>query len=239
MSRQLTIHVPDGSFACYVARPPSGAAPAPVIVVIQEIFGVNAGIRGIADSYAAKGYIAVCPDLFWRAAPGLDLSESSAGDWARGFALYSAYDLQRGVADIAATVAAARGLDGASGKVGVTGYCLGGLLTFLAAADPATDAAAAADAFVAYYGGATEKYLDRASRIQRPLLYHLAGEDEYIGKLAQATIHVVLDRHEQVELHDYPGRNHAFARPGGSHFHAADAALANGRSDAFFQRHLA
>ena len=80
----LTVTVADGSFQCYVARPAdSGSAPviAPVIVVLQEIFGVNAGIRSICDDYAAKGYIAVGPDLFWRAAPGLDMSEASPGDW--------------------------------------------------------------------------------------------------------------------------------------------------------------
>lgn len=230
MPDNLTIQTPDGSFHCYVARPT--AAVAPVVIVIQEIFGVNAGIRSIADDYAAKGYIAVAPDLFWRAEPGLSMSESSEGDWAKGFALYSAYDFDKGVQDIAATVAAARTLAGASGKVGVTGYCLGGLMTFLSAAR------IDADAFVAYYGGGTEKFVQEAPAIKRPLLYHLAGEDEYIGKEAQAAISAALAGKPNVELHTYPGRNHAFARPGGSHYDAADAALANGRTDAFFKQHL-
>jgi carboxymethylenebutenolidase len=232
MSERLTINVPDGSFECYVARPSAAVASAPVIVVIQEIFGVNAGIRSIADDYAAKGYIAVSPDLFWRAEPGLDMSEASPGDWAKGFALYSAYDFDLGVNDVAAVVAAARGMAGASGKVGVTGYCLGGLMTFL------TAARADADAFVAYYGGSTEKYAAEAVHIKRPLLYHLAQEDEYIGKDAQAVIHAALDANPHAELHDYPGCNHAFARPGGNHYDANAAALANGRTDAFFAKHL-
>lgn len=231
MQDSLTIQTPDGSFNCYVARP--AAAMAPVVVVIQEIFGVNAGIRSIADDYAAKGYIAVAPDLFWRTEPGLSMSESSEGDWAKGFALYSAYDFDKGVQDIAATVAAARTMAGASGKVGVTGYCLGGLMTFLTAARED------ADAFVAYYGGGTEKYVHEGVNIKRPLLYHLAGEDEYIGKDAQAAINAALSTNPNVELHTYPGRNHAFARPGGSHYDAADATLANARTDAFFKQHLA
>jgi carboxymethylenebutenolidase len=82
MSANLNINTPDGSFSCYVAHP-SGAGPHPVIVVLQEIFGVNAGIRSIADDYAAKGYIAVAPDLFWRAEPQLSMSEASEGDWAK------------------------------------------------------------------------------------------------------------------------------------------------------------
>lgn len=238
LNDSLTVTVADGSFQCYVARPPTAAGGAPdapvtpVIVVLQEIFGVNAGIRSICDDYAAKGYIAVAPDLFWRAAPGLDMSEASPGDWERGFALYKAYDFGAGVGDIAATVAAARTLGGASGKVGVTGYCLGGLMTFL------TAARADADAFVAYYGGATENYAAEGVNIKRPLLYHLAGADEYIGKDAQAVIHAALKDNASIEMHTYPGCNHAFARPGGDHYDAAAATLANGRTDAFFQQHL-
>lgn len=231
MSESLTIQVADGSFNCYVARP-ANVASAPVIVVLQEIFGVNAGIRGIADSYAAKGYIAVAPDLFWRADPGLDMSEDQPGDWARGFALYSAYNFDGGVGDIAAVVTAARTLDGASGKVGVTGYCLGGLMTFL------TAARADADAFVAYYGGGTEKYAAEARHVGKPLLYHLAEEDEYIGKDAQATIKAAFSGNPRIALHSYPGCNHAFARPGGNHYDTAAATLANARTDTFFKQHL-
>ncbi|NVM75666.1 carboxymethylenebutenolidase [Duganella sp. SG902] len=231
MTETLAIKVADGSFNCYVARP-RNVASAPVIVVLQEIFGVNAGIRGIADDYATKGYIAVAPDLFWRADPGLDMSEAEPGDWARGFALYSAYDFDGGVGDIAATVAAARTLHGASGKVGVTGYCLGGLMTYL------TAARADADAFVSYYGGGTEKYAGEARNVSKPLLYHLAGEDEYIGKEAQAIIGAAFKANSNIELHSYPDCNHAFARPGGNHYDTAAATLANARTDAFFKQHL-
>jgi carboxymethylenebutenolidase len=231
MNDSLPIQTPDGTFSCYVTRP-AATGTYPVIIVLQEFFGVNAGIRSIANGYSAKGFNAVCPDLFWRAEPGLSMSEASEGDWAKGSALYSAYDFDEGVHDIAATIAAARTMPGASGKVGVTGYCLGGLLTFLSAAR------IDADAFVAYYGGGTEKYVAEAVNIKRPLLYHLAGEDEFIGKDAQAAIHAVLKDKPNVELHTYPGRNHAFARPGGNHYDAADATLANGRTDAFFRRQL-
>lgn len=228
----LTISTPDGNFQCYVARP---AKPGtyPVLVVLQEIFGVNAGIRSIADDYAAKGFIAVCPDLFWRAEPGLDMSESREADWAKGFALYSAFDFDKGVQDIAATVAAARKIEGGNGKVGVTGYCLGGLLTFMSAAR------IDADAFVAYYGGGTEKYVSEAPQIKAPMMYHLAEEDEYINKDAQAAIKASVAGKPNVALYSYPGRNHAFARPGGNHYDDHDAKLANSRTDAFFKQQLA
>ena len=230
MSDSLTVTTADGQFQCYVARP--AAASAPVIVVIQEIFGVNAGIRSIADAYAAQGYLAVCPDLFWRAEPGLSMSEAKKEDWAKGFAIYSALNFDTSVTDVLATVAAARSMEGGNGKVGVTGYCFGGLMTFLAAAR------GDADAFVAYYGGGTEKYAAEGANIKRPLLYHLAGADEYIGPDAQATIHAALKDNPHVELHTYPGCNHAFARPDGNHYDTAAATLANSRTAAFFKQHL-
>jgi carboxymethylenebutenolidase len=228
----IQVAVADGRFHCHVAWPDTPGLR-PVIVVLQEIFGVNAGIRSIADAYAEKGYIAVAPDLFWRDAPGLSLSEDKDGDWERAFALYNAYDIGAGIEDIAAVVAAARRLPGANGKVGVTGYCLGGLLTYLSAARTN------ADAFVAYYGGGTDRYVAEADAIRAPLLYHLAGADEYIGPTAQEAIRAALARRPGRELHVYPGRDHAFARPGGHHYHAGDAILANARTDAFFARHLA
>lgn len=231
MSGQIQVQTPDGSFACHVARPAT-PGPHPVVIVIQEIFGVNAGIRSIADAYAAKGFIAVCPDLFWRTEPGVFLDESAEGDRDKAFALYHAYDRDKGVDDIALLIKQARGMDDANGKVGVTGYCLGGLMTYLSAAR--TDG----DAFAAYYGGGTDQYLIEADNIRAPLLYHLAGADEFIDQEAQARIRAALEHRENVELHVYPGRNHAFARPGGNHYHEADAALANSRTASFFARTL-
>ncbi|PQO96571.1 carboxymethylenebutenolidase [Massilia phosphatilytica] len=231
MSENLVVRVTDGSFSCHVERPDTPGAY-PVIIVLQEIFGVNEGIRSIARNYAMKGYIAVAPDLFWRSGPGLSLSESTEGDWNKGFELYRAFDMDCGVRDIAATIAAARTLAGANGKVGVTGYCMGGLLTFLSAAR--TDA----DAFVAYYGGGTDRYLDEAYEIRAPLLYHLAGADAYIGLSAQDAILAALEPLPNAWVHIYPGRDHAFARPNGSHYDENDATLAIRRTDEFFLRHL-
>ena len=240
MNPTIDIAVADGSFSAYLARPSSSAAtgPAdgrgrPALIVLQEIFGVNAGIRSIAAEMAAQGFIVLCPDLFWRSERGLDMRESDPAHQERGFALYRAYDLESGVRDIAATAAAARALPGCSGKVGVMGYCLGGLLTFLAATEGGI-----ADAAVAYYGGGTERFLARAPAVAAPLLMHLAEDDEYIGKQAQAAIHAALDGRAGVTIHAYPGQSHAFARPGGAHYDAASALLANHRTLAFLRQHL-
>jgi carboxymethylenebutenolidase len=230
-SETVQVAVPDGEFDCLLARPAS-PEPAPVIIVLQEIFGVNPGIRSIARHYAGAGYLALSPDLFWRSERNISMSEANPDHVARGFALYNEYDVDQGVDDIAAAIALARRLPGSSGKVGVTGYCLGGLLTFLAAAR--TDA----DAFVAYYGGGTERFVDRAAGVKAPLLYHLAEEDEYIGPTAQRAIQTALADVPSATVHSYAGCNHAFARPGGSHFDAAQADLANDRTDRFFAQIL-
>jgi carboxymethylenebutenolidase len=230
MSETLTIATPDGKFSAYVARPKAASAPA--IVVIQEIFGINHVMRGVTDELAAQGFIGVCPDLFWRLEPGIQLDDRKESDWGKAFELYKAFKVDSGVADIGATIAAARSLPGVAGKVGVVGFCLGGLLTFLSAAR--TDA----DTFVSYYGGGIDQHLGEAGRITKPLLMHLAGDDEYIPKEAQEKIIGALKNKPNVEIHVYPGRGHAFARKGGGHYDAADAEKADGRTLAFFQRHL-
>ncbi|MCC4241116.1 dienelactone hydrolase family protein [Thalassospira povalilytica] len=227
---KLAVSTPDGNFEAYVAMP--AKLPAPVVVVIQEIFGVNAVMRGIADDYAKQGYIAVCPDLFWRIEPGIDITDQTEEEWKQAFGYYQAFDVDKGVEDIAATMKAARGIEGANGKVGVVGFCLGGLLTFLSATR--TDG----DAFAAYYGGGMNNYMNEADNIKKPLIVHLAGNDEYIPAEAQDAIKEALGDHPLTELHIYPGRDHAFARKGGAHYDEADANTANARTAEFFEANL-
>jgi carboxymethylenebutenolidase len=230
MKDRITIEGRDGAFGAYMARPKT--LPAPAVVVLQEIFGVNMGMRETCDELAAHGFIAVCPDLFWRQEPGLDLNHWSDAEWKKGLALYAAYDRDKGVRDIVDTAHAAGQLEGASGKVGVMGFCLGGLMTFLTAAREKIDAA------VAYHGGDTEKYLDEADKITAPMLMHLAEEDEFISKEAQTKIKAALSNKPNVEIYSYPGCNHAFARHTGTHYNAAAAAKANGRTWQFLHDHL-
>lgn len=231
MGEMTTIKTQDGDFAAYVARPSNPKAPA--VVVIQEIFGVNAVMRGVCDELAAAGFLAVCPDLFWRIEPGVDITDQSEAEWKKAFELYNAFDVDAGVKDIAATIDHVRGLAECNGKVGVVGYCLGGLLAFL------TSTRTDSDASVGYYGVGIEKHLVEADKLAHPLMIHIAEEDGFVPKEAQALILSKLKNHPQVQAYTYPGRDHAFARVGGEHYDAADAKLANGRTLAFFQQHLA
>ena len=231
MGETTTIKTDDGQFAAYVARPSNPKAPA--IVVIQEIFGVNAVMRGVCDELAAAGFLAVCPDLFWRIEPGIDITDQSEAEWKKAFELYNAFDVEAGVKDIAATIDHVRALPEVNGKVGAVGFCLGGLLAYLTATR--TDA----DASVAYYGVGIEKHLVESEKQAHPLLMHIAEEDQFVPKEAQALILAQLKNHPQVEIFTYPGRDHAFARQGGEHYDAADAKLAGGRTLAFFNQHLA
>jgi carboxymethylenebutenolidase len=230
MSQFITVDTLDGSFSAYIARPKT--MPAPVIVVVQEIFGVNADLRATCDELAAQGYLAVSPDLFWRMEPGVDMSDQSEAEWKKGLALYMAFDYDAGVADIAATMRISRTLPGANGKVGLMGYCLGGLMTFL------TTARVGSDASVVYYGGGTDKHLDEAGNLRNPLLMHLAGNDEYIPANAQRAIIDALAGDATAEVFTYPGCSHAFARHSGKHYDRDAALLANTRTAEFFRTHL-
>lgn len=230
MGERITITAADGAFDAYVARPQ--AAKAPAIVVIQEIFGVNKVMRDICDDLAAQGYLAVCPDLFWRIEPGIDITDQSEAEWKKAFELFNAFDVDQGVRDIRATIDQVRKDPACNGKVGAVGYCLGGLLAFLTAAR--TDA----DASVSYYGVGIENRVGEAEKLTRPLLMHVAEEDQFVPKAAQAVILQALKHHPQVELHTYPGRDHAFARKGGEHYHESDAGQANTRTLAFFKKAL-
>jgi len=230
MGETTTIKTADGEFSAYVARPQ--AANAPAVVVIQEIFGVNAVMRGMTDDLAAAGYLAICPDLFWRIEPGIDITDQSEAEWKKAFELYQAFDVEQGVEDIATTIAAIRGDAGCNGKVGAVGFCLGGLLAFLTATR--TDS----DASVAYYGVGIENFVGEAANLARPLMVHIAEEDQFVPKEAQKVTVDALNGNPKVTIHTYPGRDHAFARKGGAHYDAADAGKANQRTLDFFKANL-
>jgi carboxymethylenebutenolidase len=230
MSERLSISTPAGTFGAYVARPTATQAPA--VVVIQEIFGVNAVMREVCDSLAREGYLAVCPDLFWRLEPGVELTDRTQDEWNRAFDLMNRFDVDQGVEDIRAVIDHVRAGPGCTGKVGAVGYCLGGRLAYLTATR--TDS----DASVGYYGVGIENYLAEAERLAQPLMLHIASEDAYVSKDAQAMIIAALKDHPQVTIHTYPGCDHAFARPGGAHYDAGAAAQANARTAAFFKQHL-
>src|SRR5580700_5540675 len=122
MKDYITIKGRDGAFGAYVARPK--ASPTPAVVVLQELFGVNADIRKHCDELAEQGFLAVAPDLFWRQEPGVDLNVTSEADWQHGLRLYGAYDRDAGAKDVKETIDAVRNRRECNGKVALLGYCL-------------------------------------------------------------------------------------------------------------------
>jgi carboxymethylenebutenolidase len=230
MTDRITVQGRDGAIGAYIARPK--ASPAPAVVVLHEVFGVNADIRKTCDELAEQGFVAVAPDLFWRQEAGVDLGVTSEADWRHGLRLYQAYDRDAGARDVKDAANAVAKLPESAGKVAVLGFCLGGLMTFLTAARYGVDAG------VAYHGGDTEKYLGEIGGLNAPLLMHLAEEDEFISKSAQAGIKAALAEKPNATVYSYPGQNHAFARHNGAHYNAAAAALANARTNEFLRQHL-
>lgn len=227
---EISISTPDGDYSGYLATPAGGSGPG--VVVIQEIFGVNQFMRMVTDRLAEAGYSALCPDLFWRIKPGIQLTDQTEAEWQQAFDLYKKFDADAGVADIQAAVTTLRGHDSCSGKVGAVGFCLGGLLAYLTATR--TDA----DGAVGYYGVGIEGKLDEAAKITKPLILHIAEEDGFCPKEAQQQIKQGLAGNSLVTIHSYPGMDHAFARDGGEHYDAAAAGSANQRTLDFFKANL-
>ncbi len=231
-SRTITIDTLDGKgrFDIYVAEPAS--TPRAAIVVIQEIFGVNTGIRSKCDRLAADGYLALAPDLFWQIAPGVELDPDVPDQMQRALDLMGQFDQDAGIRDIEATIRTARGMLAEGGKVGVVGYCLGGRLAFMTAAR--TDV----DASVGYYGVGIDGLLGEAHAIAHPVLLHIPQEDHFVDKDAQARMHTGLDDHAKVTLFDYPGEDHGFATEFGQRRSEESANLADQRTASFFAAHL-
>ena len=226
---EITISAADGGdFMGYLATPESGSGPG--VVVIQEIFGVNDVMRSITDSFAESGYMALCPDIFWRQEPGIQLSDQTEEEWARAFELFNGFDLEKGVRDLDSTIETLRGMDGCSGKVGAVGFCLGGRLAYLTATRTKADAA------VGYYGVMLTEHMDET--LSAPVLLHMATEDEFVSKEQQAEIQAALEGNDKATIYVYEGQNHAFARVGGKHFDQASAAAARERTLDHFRVHL-
>ena len=217
-----------GEFDAYLAMPASGYGPC--IVVLQEIYGVNHYMRSVADWYAAHGFVALCPDLFWRMEPGVQLTEA---EWEKAIDFYQRLDEAKAVEDSAAALAFLRKHPACSGRAGAVGFCLGGNLAYLLSVRFKPDCAAG------YYGVSIEKSLDEAKNLSSPLLLHIAGSDKFCPPEAQAQIHAALDSNPLVKIYDYPQMGHAFGRPGGEHYDAAAAELANLRSLEFLVNNLA
>jgi len=228
-----TITIPeldgDGAIPVYLARPTG--TPRAAIIVIPEIFGVNPGIRKKCDDWAAKGYLAAAPDIFWRFAPGVELDPDVEAQLQEAFGYFAQFDADLGVKDIEALIKHLRAQEGTA-KVGLVGYCLGGRMAYLAAAR--TDI----DASVGYYGVMIDQMLNESHAIANHLVLHIAGDDGFVPPEAQQAMHAELDDHPKVTLYDYPGLDHGFAAEMGNRRDEEGARLADGRTEAFFAEQL-
>ncbi|WP_339746322.1 dienelactone hydrolase family protein [uncultured Maricaulis sp.] len=228
--QDIEIESPDGNFSAYLSTPKSGQGPG--VLVLQEIFGVNPAMRSLCDWLAGAGFTALCPDLFWRIEPGIKLDSESDAGLKRAFELFGIFNHDTGLLDIQTSLAKLRTLDACTGKAGAIGYCLGGLLAYRTACH--TDS----DASVGYYGVSIQDRLDEAKGIRHPLMLHIAGADGLTPPAAQASLYKGLAANPLVTLHDYPGQEHAFARPNGGHYDAESATIANRRTLEFLHLHL-
>lgn len=220
----------DKDFMAYVARPEG--TPRAAIVVIQEIFGVNAGIRRKCDLLAEDGYLAVAPDLFWQLGEGIELDPDIEPEFQKALDLMGKFDQDQGIRDIEATIKQVREAEKIA-KVGCVGYCLGGRLAYMTAAR--TDV----DASVGYYGVGIDGLLDEKHAIAHPLMLHVPTEDGFVDKDTQKAMHEGLDDHPKVTLYDYEGLDHGFATEFGKRRSEEAAQLADKRTSEFFTQHLA
>jgi len=219
----ITINATDGSgsFQAFVAEPKS--KPAGAVVVIQEIFGVNQAMRDTCAWVADMGFIAICPDLFWRIEPGIDITDKSEAEWKKAFELFGKFDKDKGIGDLKATLAAARSQPTSNGKAGTMGYCLGGLLAFMMAEQ------SDADINISYYGVGLDSLLGDLANVTKPLIVHIADQDEYFPAEGRAMVTAATKDHAHIACYNY-NANHAFARIDGVHWDGRSATIANGRS---------
>ena len=223
----LKVNVDDGSFDAYVALPAAGRGPA--IILLHEIFGVNESMRRTADLFAEEGYVVVVPDLFWRFQPHIELGYS-ADDFQMAFDYYQRFDVERAMADIQATITAARKRSEVVGRVGALGYCLGGKLAYLAAARCGVDCA------VSYYGVGIEQSLDEASKVSCPIAFHFGADDNHVTADHVRAIQEAFGNRSNAEFYIYPGCGHAFASPERESYSKVAASMAHSRTLALFRR---
>ncbi|CAN7155493.1 dienelactone hydrolase family protein [Caballeronia sp. dw_19] len=226
-SRWIDIPSNGDTFQGYLSLPKGGKGPG--VVIIQEIFGVNSHIRAVADQYAADGYVALAPDIFWRVQPRVELGYDGA-DREKAMEIYGKLDVAHAVADVTATAAALRALPEVTGKVAGVGYCLGGRLAYLSAAQGAFDIA------VAYYGGGIQNELDEADKIKVPMQFHYGALDAHIPS---AAVDSVKQRFagKDAQVHVYPGADHGFNCTDRASYNQAASALAHGRTLTFLGEH--
>lgn len=228
---EVRINTLDGSeMGAYAAIPPGGNGPG--LILIHEVFGINAVMRALCDNFAARGYLTLCPDLFWRQGGTPPEIAQSEPNWDTASKLYKNFDLEAGVRDLLASLAHIRRMTGCGGKVGCVGYCLGGRLAYLLSSRSDVDCS------VGYYGVGLESMLDEIYDIRMPLLLHFGEQDKLIPAPIRTRVLAALARNKIIQSEVYPGADHGFARTGSPNYLPEAADLANKKTNAFLAEHL-
>ncbi|WP_118181828.1 dienelactone hydrolase family protein [Paraburkholderia phosphatilytica] len=228
-TRWIDIPTDKDGFEGYLALPKAGKGPA--VVIIQEIFGVNGHIRSVAEQYAQDGYVAIAPDIFWRTQPRVELVYAGA-DRDKGIELMQKTDIKQTVADLGATAKLLRSLPEVTGKISAIGYCFGGLLAYLTAAQGTVDAA------VAYYGGGIQRNLDEAAKVKVPMQFHYGELDAHIPQSDVGQVKERFIGRDDVEFHIYPNADHGFNCSERASYNQHASALAHGRTLTFLGERL-
>jgi carboxymethylenebutenolidase len=218
-NRRETISTGDsGELTGYLAVPAAGHGPG--VLVIQEIFGVNAYIRDVCDRLAAVGYVALAPDLFWRIQPNVEFDSSDQATIEPAAQLAGQYDPVAGLGDLGDALQHLRSLEETQGATGVIGFCFGGTQAYRVAAhlDPTC--------VVSYYGSGTADLLGDLDKVSCPIMFHFGDSDPYLPMTDVDKIKTaVADRHDIV-VHVHEGGGHAFDNRFAPHFSQPEIAAA-------------
>ena len=230
MGQRIDIDAADGSGAFGAYLSPLPAQPGPGIVMLHEILGITLWIEEVADQFASRGYCVVSPDMFWRLEPNFTADHRDSTSRDKGLRYRGMIDRDKAVEDIAALIDHLKTEPGFNGKVGVTGFCMGGTLTYLAATRLQIDAA------VAYYGTQIHEHLDEAPNISCPIMLHMGDRDDHVAEELAATIRDALIGVPDVTIHRYDA-GHAFCNTHrDDHYQKEPSDLSHARTFEIFDR---
>jgi carboxymethylenebutenolidase len=222
LTEGVAIRSLDGTcFGALLQLPSAGRGP--VVVVAQEIFGVNPFMQEVVQWLASEGFVGLCPDLYWRRGSGITFDPLNETQRQRALEMFHGYNLEEGIADLRATVNFARSQPFCNGTVAVVGYCLGGALAYEIAAEGVSDCC------IGYYGVGFEKRLHRAPLITTPAMFHMGKQDHYVSPEAQVLITGAFGKNSSIELHWYDA-GHSFARASSPNYSAQATRTANART---------
>ena len=199
------------SFTGYLAAP-DGNEPAPGILLITAIFGIDDEMKELSDAWARDGFVVSTPDIFWRVMPG------PTADMEKAFARYGAFDQDQGMLDIEDLIRDLKARPQCNGKVAMLGFCFGGLYAHLGAARLGIDAAGS------YHGTRIGEFVDDAAKVTCPVSFHFGDEDPVVPMDEVAAIQQAYAGHDNAEIVVHPGATHNFAMPYKDGYHEEAAA---------------